>query len=183
MFSSYIENPQNCHFEGQDSDEEIILLLRAHPITNLSWIIPAFLISLTPFFLPKLLQTVSTALPAIPAQFIWSLIIINYLVVLIIIFEGFLFWYFNVHILTSKRVVDFDFHSLLYKNVDLAPLNNIQEANSHIKGILGVIFHFGDVFIQTAGARVAIDFYNVPHPHQVADLIMDQVHKGGSGGS
>lgn len=185
MFPSFVQYPTNCRFEGQDDDEKIILLLRAHPITNLSWIIPALLVALVPIFLPKLLQILNTALPSIPSQFIWALIIINYLVVLVIIFEGFLFWYFNVHILTNKRIVDIDFHSMLYKNVDLAPLINIQEANSHVKGIFGLIFHFGDVFIQTAGAKIAVDFYKVPRPHEVADIIMDQAHKmqGGDRGS
>ena len=44
-----------------------------------------------------------------------------------------------------------------------------------------MIFHYGDVFIQTAGARVSIDFHSVPNPTTVADKIMDL--SGGEGGT
>lgn len=182
MFSSYIENPTNCRFEGQDKEEKIILLLRAHPITNLSWFIPALLIALLPFFVPPVLRIIGNILPSIPPPFISALVIINYLVVLVVVFEGFLYWYFNVYIVTDKNIVDIDFHSILFKNVDIAPLRSVQEANSSMGGILRAIFHFGDVFIQTAGAKVQIDFHGVPNPHQVADIIMDQAHKTPGGG-
>ena len=70
-----------------------------------------------------------------------------------------------------------DFHSALYKNVDFAPLNQIQEVSGSMAGIFGIIFHYGDVLVQTAGARVSLDFYKVPNPNRVADIILDQVEK------
>lgn len=177
MFSSYVENPTNIRFEGEDADERILLLLRAHPITNLSWILSAGTLALFPFFVPSIFLLLEINLSLIPQIYINALLIINYLLVLVIIFEGFLQWYFNVSILTNKRIVDVDFISLLRKNIDLAPLSQIQEANSSSGGLLPMIFHYGDVFVQTAGARVAIDFHNVPEPHKVADRIMDEAHK------
>ena len=179
MFPAYIENPPDCRFESQDSDESILLLLRAHPITNLSWVILAAIIFFIPFIVPYLIPILRVDLSFIPQQFLPVLILINYLLVLVIVFEGFLGWYFNVYILTDKRIYDFDFHSLLSKNVDLAPLNQIQEASGSTAGILGVIFHFGNVFVQTAGASIALDFPNVPFPEKVADMIMDQAEKHG----
>ncbi|MBI2039670.1 PH domain-containing protein [Candidatus Microgenomates bacterium] len=177
MFSSYIENPQNCNFEGQDADEKILLLLRAHPITNLSWIIPAILLFLIPFFLPRVSQAVGFDLSLLPETFLILILIINYLLVLVVVFEGFLFWYFNVYIVTDKNIVDIDFHSLLFKNIDMAPLRNVEDTSSSMGGILQTIFHFGNVFVQTAGATKNIDFIDVPLPHKVADFILDQAHK------
>lgn len=177
MFSSYAENPQNCRFEGQDEEEKILLLLRAHPITNLSWIIPAVLLFLAPFFILDLLSLLNLDLSALPRQFGIIFLIINYLLVLIIAFEGFLHWYFNVYIVTTKNIVDVDFHSLLFKNIDVAPLRNIEDTSSSMGGILNSIFHYGHVFIQTAGATKNIDFHSVPRPHHVADFILDEAHK------
>ncbi len=176
MFSAYLENPTQYFFEGQDSDEKIVLLVRAHLITNLSWIIPAILIFLIPFFLPSAVLFLGFDLFSIPQTFLSALLIINYLLVLIITFEGFLYWYFNVNIITNKRVIDVDFESILFKNIDTAPLSMIQEANASVGGFLGIIFNFGHVFIQTAGAKVAIDMKNVPNPSLVADRIMDEAH-------
>ncbi|MBI4036548.1 hypothetical protein HY386_01545 [Candidatus Daviesbacteria bacterium] len=182
MFPSYLENPRNCRFQGQDSDEVIILLLRAHPITNLSWIIPAVLVFLLPFFLPQLALYLGFNLfTSLPDTFLSSFLIINYLLVLVIVFEGFLGWYFNVNILTNKKLVDIDFHSLLFSGMDITLLASVQEANPKVAGLMGVIFHFGDVMVQTAGARVEIDFPRVPNPNRVADIIMDEAHKAQGG--
>lgn len=178
MFSSFIENPNNCHFEGQDADEDIILLLRAHPITNLSWFIPALLLFFVPVILPKVIGMLSFNLPVLPPTFTAAFLLINYLLVAVIAFEGFLYWYFNVYILTDKRIIDVDFSSILFKNVDQAALEDVQEASSSVRGLLGLIFNMGDVLVQTAGARAGgIDFQKVPHPDKVADLIIEQSEK------
>ncbi|MBI2314699.1 PH domain-containing protein [Candidatus Daviesbacteria bacterium] len=177
MFPAFVENPTDCRFEGQDIDEKILLLLRAHPITNLTWIIPAILLFFVPFFVPGLLPLLSIDFSSLPQAFGLVFLIINYLLVLIIVFEGFLQWYFNVYIVTNKNIVDVDFHSLLFKNIDVAPLRNIEDASSSMGGILNAIFHYGHVFIQTAGNARNIDFHSVPKPHHVADFILDEAHK------
>ena len=106
-----------------------------------------------------------------------ALVIIDYLLILVIIFEGFLNWYFNVYIVTTKNIVDIDFHSLLYNNIDLTPLSNVEDANSSQGGIFKSLFNFGDVFVRSAGAAPLIDFHSVPNPHRVADFIIDEAHK------
>lgn len=177
MLSSYEENPTHLRFEGQDTDEKILLLLRAHPITNLGWIVSAALLFILPFFAPKVLQILNLDLSNIPQNIPILFLIINYLLVMIIVFEGFLHWYFNVYIVTAKNIVDVDFHSLLFKNIDVAPLRNIEDTSSSMGGILNSIFHYGNVFIQTAGNARNIDFHSVPRPHHVADFILDEAHK------
>lgn len=177
MFSSYIPNPLDCRFEGQDPDEKILLLLRAHPITTLKWIIPAILLFIVPFLVPEAFLLLNLDLRQIPQSFAVVFLIINYLLVLIIVFEGFLYWYFNVYIVTDKNIIDVDFHSILFKNIDVAPLRNIEDTSSKMGGILNSIFHYGDVVIQTAGTARNIDLESVPRPHHVADFILDEAHK------
>lgn len=179
MFSAYLENPTNCHFEGQDADEKIILLIRAHIITNLTWFIPALALFFLPVVLPKAIAVLGLNLPVFPPTFATAILLINYLLVLVITFEGFLYWYFNVNIMTDRKIIDIDFNSVLFKNVDLALLKDVQETQSSVGGFLGMIFNFGNVFVQTAGANVTVDFKNISNPAKVADLIMDQVHKTG----
>lgn len=177
MFPAYLENPANCRFEGQDVDEKILLLLRAHPITNLPWIISAILVFFVPFAISKLAPFIGFPITTLPQSFTLIFLIINYLLVLVIVFEGFLGWYFNVYIVTDKNIVDVDFHSILFKNIDVAPLRNVEDTSSSMGGILNAIFHYGNVFIQTAGTSRNIDFHNVPRPHHVADFILDEAHK------
>lgn len=177
MFPSYVIRPQNCRFEGQDPDEKILLLLRAHPITNIPWIVLALALFFFPFFLPKLLPFTGLDPNLIPQTFQLIFLIINYLLLLVIVFEGFLHWYFNVYIVTDKNIVDVDFHSLLFKNIDVAPLRNIEDTSSSMGGLLNSVFNYGNVFIQTAGATKNIDFESIPTPHHVADFILDEAHK------
>ncbi len=173
MFPSYIQNPQNCAFEGQDPSEKILLLLRAHPITNIPWIILAIIVFLIPFFAQKVTLFLGFNLNSLPPTFLLVFLIIDYLLVLIIAYEGFLYWYFNVTLITSEKIVDINFESLLYKGVDLAPLSKVEEADSTTAGIIGTFFDYGNVQVQTAGARVAIEMKRVPHAARVADLVLD----------
>lgn len=177
MFSSYIEKPQNYRFEGQDPNEEILLLLRAHPVTNLNWILLAGLLFIIPFFLPAVLTFINLDISTIPQSFKTIFLIINYLLVAVIVYEGFLHWYFNVYIVTNKNIIDVDFHSILFKNIDVAPLRNIEDTSSSMGGLLNSIFHYGNVFVQTAGASKSIELTSVPRPHHVADFILDETHK------
>ncbi len=183
MFPSYIQNPQNCSFEGQDTDEKILLLLRAHPITNIPWIVLSIIIFFIPFFASKITLFFGLDLNILPQTYLLIFLIINYLLVLIIVYEGFLNWYFNVYIVTDKNIVDVDFHSILFKNIDVAPLRNIEDASSSMGGILHSIFNYGNVFVQTAGTGQNIDFISVSKPHQVTDFILDEAHKIHGGGN
>lgn len=177
MFSAYIERPQNCRFEGQDPDEKILLLLRAHPITNLSWITLSIVIFFIPFLIFKIAPMIGFNPASLPQTYQLAGLIINYLLVLVIVFEGFLNWYFNATLVTNEKVLDIDFSNLLYKGVDLAPLVKIEETDSVTAGVLGTLFNFGNVKVQTAGATVAIEMHNIPRPAQVADMILDLIGK------
>lgn len=177
MFSAYVSNPDYCRFEGQDPSEKVLLLLRAHFITNLGWLSLAIFMFALPFLISQVLPFLSIDPALVPDMVVVSFFILDYLLALIISFEGFLSWYFNATLVTNEKIVDIDFHSLLHKSVDLAPLSKIEEADSTIQGIMGTFFNFGNVTVQTAGSKIAIEMKNVPRPAQVADLILDLAKK------
>lgn len=173
MSVSYAVNPTNCYFVGQDPDEKILLLLRAHPITTVSWIIPAFVMFFIPYTIPYVLPLTGLSLPQFPEAYRFAFMIFVYLLVLVMVIEGFLHWYFNVYFVTNKRIIDIDFKSILSKHVDIAKLADVQEAKGSNAGLLGTIFNYGEIMVQTSGAKVEIDFHRVPNPSHVADLIID----------
>ena len=49
--SAFVVKPNNVRFETQEKKEKIVLLLRQHWFTNLSWILLAILMLFAPFFL------------------------------------------------------------------------------------------------------------------------------------
>lgn len=166
--SSFLFKPSDVRFENQEKDEIIILLLRRHWITNLGWIIASFLGLFIPilffFFFPIF---------ELPQKYKILLFIGWYLLLIAFIFEKFLVWFFNVAIITNKRVLDIDFYGLLYKEISDAQLEEIQDVTQTQIGAIRTVFNFGNVTIQTAGERQMIEFEDIPHPDKVVKILQD----------
>ena len=93
-----------------------------------------------------------------------------------VIFGNFLSWYFNVGIGTNHRVIDIDFHSLLYKEVTIALLEKVEDVTSKTSGFFSAIFNYGNVFLQTAGTEANIEFMNIPRPALIVKIVNQLVH-------
>ena len=180
-FAALMVNPTRVYFQNQDQDEQIILLLRKHWVTNLGWVITSFLMLLLPPFLAVFVPLLNLPLEISPStlwlgQIFWYLVTFGYL------FINFLIWYFNAHLVTNKRVVDIDFHNLTYKDVAATRIELIQDVTFKVGGVIRNIFDYGDVFVQTAGTEPNFEFQAVPKPAFVADKISDlmAVERGGT---
>jgi len=165
-FSAFAVHPRAICFEGQEKKEEVILLLRKHWITNLGWLILAVLFFFAPLILPFF-----PLIAFLPSNFQFMAIVLWYLLLTAFIFEQFLSWYFNVYLVTDRKIVDIDFHNLLYKEIATAELDKIQDVTYKMGGVIRTLFGYGDVFIQTAGTEPNFDFLAVPRPSQVVPFI------------
>ena len=162
---SFAITPPDIKFETQEADEKIILLLRQHPIVNLGWL----LIAITMLFVPAFWDFLP--ITWLPIRFQLMTIIGWYLLVLAFILEKFLGWYFNVYIVTDERIVDIDFEGLIYRNLSVSQLNNIQDVTFKQSGSAATLFNFGDVYIQTAAEQREFDFKRVPQPSRVVEIL------------
>lgn len=174
FFPAFFDRPENIKFGEQEADENIELLLRRHWVTNLPWIFG----SLFAFAVPALVVAIDRELgfnliPQIPPRILLGSLITWYLLILGYVFEQFLYWYFNIYIVTNKHLIDVNFHSLLYRDVNEAGLLSIETTQSKIRGIFGSLFNFGDVTVLTAAEAHNIKFELVPMPDSVADRIED----------
>lgn len=157
----------------QEPDEHIELLLRQHGFTNLSWIIMAFLGIISPFILFMFDGLLTRALAQIPGDIIIASIILWYMLVMAFILEKYLYWYFNIFIITNLHITDIAMSSLLSKTSTEALLEDVQSVKTKVAGIFGSLFNFGDVIIVTAAEKQEILFSLVPSPDFVADRIED----------
>lgn len=164
--AAYIYKPRHIYFETKHSHEEVMLLLRRHPITNIPWILIVILMIAAPVLLSYF-----PILAFLPPQFGFITIISWYLVTTAYVLENFLIWFFNVSIVTSERVVDIDFVSLLHKEVTDTEIDKIQDATYKMTGAIRAFFNYGDVFIQTASEIPSIEFLAVPNPARVARVL------------
>lgn len=170
-FAAISIRPQNTYFDSQHAKEEILMVLRQHPIVNLGWVALSVVLVLLPFTLFPLLPLFSL----IPDRFQFFALIGWYLLVLAYMIENFLYWYFNIYIITDERIVDVDFYSLIYRALSSAKIENIQDTTATTKGVLGAIFNFGDVSIQTAAEKREFEFLSVPQPATVTKFLNELI--------
>lgn len=171
--SAYYKDPQ-VFFKDQEPGETVLLLLRRHAVTNVWWIITALVLSLIPLiilygrFLPPVLDPTQ-----LPPRYILLIILSYYLFIFGFILINFIDWFFNVDLITNKRLVNMDFINLLLFKSSETNYSKIEDVSYHVSGLLEVTFNYGDVSFQTAGTEENFDLQDVPNPAGIHDLITD----------
>src|SRR3990167_4657653 len=175
-FAMFAPNPAGVYFENQESGEKIILLLRAHIVTLLPPVLLVFFLLLLPFFAPGIFNFLQIDVGSVLSGTGTFLILLTWFLFTVgVALYRFIFWYFNVYILTNERVVDIDFRGILHKETSYAKLSQIQDVSPKIIGFFSTFFHYGNVFIQTAAERPEFEFHYVARPDKVAREILEQV--------
>ncbi|MBI5619560.1 PH domain-containing protein [Candidatus Gottesmanbacteria bacterium] len=163
-------NPKGIRFETQEAKENVVLFLRQHLVVNVGWIALIALMVLAPtLFFPFFLRY--TPMPQLPIGYFVVGTVFWYVATFGFALANFLYWFFNIYIVTNERIVDIDFLYLLYKQFSQAELTRIQDITYTTGGIFAALFNYGNVYIQTAGELPNLEFEKVPHPEQVVETI------------
>jgi hypothetical protein len=164
VFYSYCLNPQ-INFDTHTEGEKIILSLRSHPFTQIGWILNSIFLFVFIFVLNFFIQNFFNLLQVFILNIFAVIFILSY------IWISFLGWYFNVGIVTNKRVIDIDFHAVIYKEITVAQLDKIEDITVKSGGYLQSLFDYGSIFIQTAGTEANVEFNDVPYPIDTVQII------------
>lgn len=174
LFPSFFDRPQKMSFADQEDDEHIELLLRQHWITNVPWIFIAALGFLVPVFLVNQKTFIDfIRIWNFPYEILIALFSLWYMFILAYVIGKLLYWYFNIYIVTNTHLVDITLQNLLSRNITEVRLDDVQSASSQVKGIIGSLFNFGDLTIETAAERQQIYFRSVPRPDFAKERIQD----------
>ncbi len=166
--------PANARFATQDPDEVIFVLVRKAAITNVGWV---FRISFFAVVVPLVISILST----LGVDFIEIVGLVNQ-ILLWVVFYSLLFtyglmkfneWYYNLLIITNKRILDYDFKPLTGKKVSEAPLENIEDVTQKALGFFPAFFNYGDLYIQTAAQKSRFEINSVPQPTWLRDVLVD----------
>ena len=163
-FHSFCIKP-GIRFTEQRDDEEVILKLRAHPITQLPWMLNGMILFIVLSFIDWVFFKSLT-----PDQ----LFIINLLSIVMILsylWFNFISYYFNIGLVTNKRIIDMDYHSVMFREISETNFDKIEDVSALSSGYFASLFNFGDVFVQTAGTIVNIQFLKVPKAGEVVSII------------
>jgi len=83
-------------------------------------------------------------------------------------------YYLDVWIVTNKRILDIEQHSLFSRDLSEFRLDRIQDITIEVKGILPTLLHFGDIHVQTAGEAREFIIKGVPHPYKIRDILVKE---------
>lgn len=160
-------------FEGKESDETVLLLIRRHPffiILQLILFLILFLLPLilgimfSPFLLSKNLMGVYLLFYSL-----WCLVLWQTMFYLITMYA------LDVWIVTDKRIIDSTQHGFFNRSISELHHARIQDISVKTDGLFQTFFKFGDLEVQTAGTENKFKFSQIPNPNEVKNQIMRHI--------
>ncbi len=167
-------NFRSLHFKEQREDENVIAVIHRHWFNLLRHFFMIFLMvllligsygtlpALFPIINSKAYSTLFTFLESLFAMLVW-----------ILLFLTWIDYYFDVWIITSKRVVNIEQKGLFSREISELNFDKIQDITTEVTGMLPTFLNYGDVQIQTAAEQEKFLFRKVPDPYQIKDLLMN----------
>lgn len=173
QFSAFAAFPKDTSFDGQEQDENIVLLIRQHPAVFIPLLLVLFGMIILPPLLYALVGALDTDISSGNTAFGLGLLILWGMLTASFALISVLKWYFNVNIVTNQRIVDIDFDQLFNHRVSEAQLEKIEDVSHAAVGMWAVVFDFGNVYVQTAAEQREFEFVHVPRPRDIQDTIND----------
>ena len=165
-------------FPGQAADEPVFIFVRPYPIA----FIPTALIFVFVFVLSLIAQFLLRSHQLIDFENFTAnvgimLLGVFQLITLIVFFVAVFDFYFDIVIVTDRRLVDIDQEQLFFRRISELSLEDIEDVSSQVKGLFATVFDYGLIEIQTAGARENFYMHNIHFPREVTALILDLKHQ------
>ncbi|CAN5120945.1 hypothetical protein BH11PAT4_BH11PAT4_0340 [soil metagenome] len=161
-------------FPGKEKDEAIFVFARPYGVA----FIPVALVFLFIFIFAVMAQlalsmnwVLTLATPTVNAAILF--IGIFELFGLIVFLTTVLDFYYDILIVTDRRVVDIDQEQLFFRSISELNLNDVEDVNSSVKGFFPTLFGYGTVTIQSAGEQINFVARNFRHPREIATIIAD----------
>ena len=155
-------------FPGQHPDEEVILVVRQHPVVLRK---------------PLIFGLLAIVLSVLPLDFVFdgpaygTLLKVPLVVGIIVLaywFYRWVGWYYSIYIVTDQRLIDIQQHGFFNRKVSEVGFDKVQSINYHVKGLQAAILKFGDITVQTyTGAWV---MKSIHHPEEVHSEMMTVTH-------
>ena len=179
IFTSFCKNPIGVTFQSQENNETILLFTRKHFATNTSWIFTVIFLLALPFLMQLLQSVINVTIPQFPNNYFLIARIFYYGAVFTYAFTQWITWYYNISLVTNKRIVDIDFSNLLFHDVAITKVDLVEDVTYRKTGFFASLFNYGDLFVQTAGETENFDFLQIPNPQAASELIISLIGDNG----
>lgn len=170
-FDAFAPKPLMIYsFDSQLDGENVLLLLRKHPVTQIGKFLIAIIMMVVPLFFSQI-----SFYYLLSGNFQTAVLLLWYLIVVGYSLESFLTWFYNVYIITDERIIDIDFLSLIYRNVSAAKLDKVEDITAVTSGVAQSLFNYGTVRVQTAAEKSEFEFEDVPYPTKVTQFLNEML--------
>jgi len=174
MLGAIVAMPRATIFATQDPDEELYIIARKSLITNIGWVFRDSVLLILPGAIAIFLANSGINLfNIIPMTYQMLLLLTYYALVAGDIVINMSNWFFNVLIVTNKRILTYRFKIFASKKVSEANLINIEDVSQTTVGVLPSFFNYGDLLVQTAGQRNKFVIESVSRPTWLRDILVD----------
>jgi len=176
-------NPGNdVAFPGQYPDENILLIKRRHPITQLGLAIYILAMFLLPVFVYLVLNFFwQIPLNGILLKLFLFTTSLYLLFLLVVSFYMLIDYYLDVWIVTNQRIISIEQKGLFRRTVTELRYNRIEDITSEVEGLINTYFQFGDILIQTAAESERMILKQVPNPVETRRIIAEAYKKATDG--
>lgn len=173
-----IKQHSEIHFPGQRPNEHVVLFLRRHwTVFALDTIQLILTLCVPPLLLAFGFLFTSFEIEQNSIEFVLLVqgISIYYILTFVIFFHDFVDYHLDVWIVTDQRIISIEQNGLFDRIISELNLTKLQDVTSEVQGKVQTLFDFGQVFIQTAGETGRFTFEQVPHPSEIAKVVL-QLH-------
>lgn len=162
------------HFEGQNPQEKILMLLRRHPLVLILSIIPLILAITIAIFIYYYLPFIVEEFQEGTWRNLWNLLAsLAMMFSWTTFFIIFIDYYLDVWIVTNERIVDIEQKGLFNREIATLDLSKIQDVSMTQIGIIPTFFDYGDVQIQTAGSVPHFAFKQIKDPDKIRKRVIN----------
>jgi uncharacterized membrane protein YdbT with pleckstrin-like domain len=160
----------SSHFPGKQTDEEIELYLRRHPL-SLIWDLRLVFLLFVGYMAALALFGDALAVSPVAGFLLLATLALAVILGLATLWT-YAIWYYDIYVVTNRRLLDFARKPLIYERRDEAQLTKLQDVRVEFPNPLALLLDFGNVQVQTAGSRGTIMCSLVPRPRQVQARIL-----------
>lgn len=157
------------------SDESIYIFARPYFLAFLPWLAIGIALVVLGVALVTLVLASFPRLIADPlAHNVFVLMTSAYfLFILPFMTVAFIDYYYDIMVVTDRRLVDIDQNNLFSRPISELSLEQIEDVTSITEGYLSSLFDYGTIHVQTAGSQNNFEYQHIRHPREVAGVILD----------
>lgn len=161
--------------EQAGAAEPVVLFIRRHWFSFASWMVLITVMAVSPIVLVSLITSGTTIfVTSLTARTLLVLALsAYYLFTLAVFLVAWIDYYLDTTIVTRRRLVDIHQNGLFNHRVSEQSLLRVQDVSVRIQGPFQTFFQFGSVYVETAGEAPNFMMRNLPHPHHVANIILE----------